>query len=153
MRLVVDLIRGKQVDQAIATLMMLPKAAAVPVRKTVESATANALAAEGTARLKMEDLRISKITVDGGPVMKRIRPMAMGRAYRIRKQLCHLTVILEGEVHEAGADTKASLDKDRKKASAGRAATARKKATNKRATKKPATKKPASKKAAGKEDK
>ena len=72
MRLVVDLIRGQQVDKAIATLMLLPKAAAVPVRKTVESATANALAAEGTARLKMEDLRISKITVDGGPVMNAV---------------------------------------------------------------------------------
>lgn len=158
MRLVVDLIRGKQVDVAIATLMMLPKAAAVPVRKTVESATANALAAEGTARLKMEDLRISKITVDGGPVMKRIRPMAMGRAYRLRKQLCHLTVILEGEPHEAGAEAKSAAGEGKQKASGARGAAAGEKATKKKAggfksTGKSATKKPASKKAKSKEDK
>jgi large subunit ribosomal protein L22 len=154
MRLVADLIRGQQVDKAIATLMVLPKAAAVPVRKTVESATANALAAEGTARLKMEDLRISKITVDGGPVMKRIRPMAMGRAYRIRKQLCHLTVVLEGEARDAGVDAKTqSATAAGKKAPGTKAKTAKKKATTKKAAKTPATKKKASKKAAGKEDK
>jgi large subunit ribosomal protein L22 len=158
MRLVADLVRGKQVDVAIATLMVLPKAAAVPVRKTVESATANALAAEGTARLKMGDLRISKITVDGGPVMKRIRPMAMGRAYRIRKQLCHLTVILEGEPHEAGAEATSAAGEGKKKASGAKGTAARKKATKKKAaglktTGKTATKKSASKKATGKKDK
>ena len=151
MRLVADLVRGKQVDEAIATLMVLPKAAAVPVRKTVESATANALAAEGTARLKMEDLRISKIMVDGGPVMKRIRPMAMGRAYRLRKQLCHLTVVLEGEPHEAGADTKSSGQSRKKTAAGAKAAPAKK--TARKTTHKKAVKKRAAKKAASKEDK
>jgi large subunit ribosomal protein L22 len=99
MRQVVDLVRGKPVDEALSLLSVLPKAAAQPVRKTVQSAAANALAAEGTAHLKSEDLRIAKITVDGGPIMKRIRPMGMGRAYRINKRLCHLTVVLEGVPH------------------------------------------------------
>ena len=97
MRLVADVVRGKSVNEALSMLAVMPRAAAVPVRKTVLSATANALAVEGTAKLKSEDLRISCIFVDGGPVMKRIRPMAMGRAYRIKKRLCHLTVVVEGE--------------------------------------------------------
>lgn len=97
MRQVVDLVRGKPVNEALNMLSVLPKSAALPVRKTVQSAAANALAAEGTAHLKTEDLRIARITVDGGPSMKRIRPMGMGRAYRINKPLCHLTVVLEGE--------------------------------------------------------
>lgn len=103
MRQVVDLVRGQKVDVALNMLSVLPKSAAGPVRKTVQSAAANALAAEGTAHLKAEDLTICKITVDGGPMMKRIRPMGMGRAYRINKRLCHLTVVIEGEPHEAGA--------------------------------------------------
>jgi len=97
MRLVADVVRGKSVNEALSMLAVMPRAAAVPVRKTVLSATANALAVEGTAHLKSEDLRITRIFVDGGPVMKRIRPMAMGRAYRIKKRLCHLTVVVEGE--------------------------------------------------------
>jgi large subunit ribosomal protein L22 len=100
MRQVVDLVRGKQVDEALNLLSVLPQSAAVPVRKTLKSATANALAAEGTAHLKSGDLRISRITVDGGPMMKRIRPMGMGRAYRINKRLCHLSITLSGEPHE-----------------------------------------------------
>lgn len=101
MRQVIDLVRGKPVNEALNMLSMLPKSAAQPVRKTVQSAAANALAAEGTAHLKAEDLRIALISVDGGPSMKRIRPMGMGRAYRISKPLCHLTVVLEGEASAA----------------------------------------------------
>lgn len=104
MRQVVNLVRGKQVNEALNMLSLLPKGAALPVRKTVQSAAANALAAEGTAHLKAEDLRIARIYVDGGPSMKRIRPMGMGRAYRINKRLCHLTVVIRGEpLHAADA--------------------------------------------------
>lgn len=106
MRQVVDLVRGRQVQEALHLLSVLPKSAAGPVRKTLQSAAANALAAEGTAHLKVEDLRIAKITVDGGPMMKRIRPMGMGRAYRLNKRLCHLTVVIEGELHEAAQEGK-----------------------------------------------
>ena len=108
MRQVVDLVRGKPVDQALNMLSMLPKAAARPVFKTVKSAAANALAAEGTANLKTEDLSIKKIFVDGGPIMKRIRAMGMGRAYRINKRMCHLTVVLEGEADTSSATASAS---------------------------------------------
>jgi large subunit ribosomal protein L22 len=121
MRQVVDLVRGKRVNEALNMLSVLPKSAAGPVRKTVQSAAANALAAEGTAHLKSEDLKIARITVDGGPSLKRIRPMGMGRAFRINKRLCHLTVVLEGDplqTAEAAGGRKA-------KAPAGSAARAR----------------------------
>lgn len=148
MRQVVDLVRGKSVDEALNVLSVLPKAAAVPVRKTVQSAAANALAAEGTAKIKVEDLRISKITVDGGPIMKRIRPMGMGRAYRIRKRMCHLTVVLEGTPTEPAPKKRA--------ASTATKATARKAATKKAAKKAPrktGAKKTAAKKSGAKDTK
>jgi len=126
MRQVVDLVRGRQVNEALHLLAVLPKSAAGPVRKTLQSATANALAAQGTAHLKVEDLRIAKITVDGGPIMKRIRPMGMGRAYRLNKRLCHLTVVIEGELHETGAPAGAKTAKQAKSArAAGSAASAK----------------------------
>jgi large subunit ribosomal protein L22 len=93
-RRVADLIRGKNVDEALNVLTFTPKTAAVLLEKTLKSATANALALEGTAKLKAEDLWIKKIWVDGGPIMKRIRPMGMGRAYRIRKRTHHITIVV-----------------------------------------------------------
>jgi large subunit ribosomal protein L22 len=115
MRIVVDLIRGKSVDDALNLLSVLPQAAAVPIRKTLFSATSNALAAEGTANLKSEDLRVTRAFVDGGPSMKRIRPMAMGRAYRIQKRMCHLTIMVEGE-HLVDAPTVSTKSTGKKKA-------------------------------------
>ncbi len=93
-RRVADLIRGKNVEEALNVLTFTPKAAAAVLEKTLKSATANALAIEGTAKLKAEDLWIKKILVDGGPIMKRIRPMGMGRAYRIRKRTNHITIVV-----------------------------------------------------------
>lgn len=151
MRQVVDLVRGKSVDEALNILSVLPKGAAVPVRKTVQSAAANALAAEGTAKVKVENLLISKIYVDGGPIMKRIRPMGMGRAYRIRKRLCHLTVELEGTTEEA-TKTKAESAAAKKPAKKAPRKAAKKTAKKpaKKAAKKPAAKKSAAKKSAAK---
>ena len=158
MRLVADLVRGKPVDDALDMLSVLPRGAATPVFKTVKSAAANALAVEGTAKLKSEDLRIKSILVDGGPVMKRIRPMGMGRAYRLRKRLCHLTVVLEGE-HEVDEEKATSRRKttrvSAKKAAPGKAAAKKttkksaKKTTGKTAAKKTAAKQTAAKKKSG----
>jgi large subunit ribosomal protein L22 len=136
MRRVADLVRGKTVDDALTLLSLLPKAAAVPVRKTVQSAAANALAAEGTAKLKTEDLKIDRIFVDGGPMMKRIRPMGMGRAYRIHKRLCHLTVILEGE-HEEEAEGARPAGKRSGRVSAKRPVSAARGAAKKTPSKSP----------------
>lgn len=90
-RLVVDLIRGMDVAQALAQLKSLAKHAKRPVEKTVLSALANA---EHNLQLKKEDLYITSITVDQGPALKRYRPRAFGRAAPIKKHSCHVTVIL-----------------------------------------------------------
>ena len=101
-RRVADLIRGRNVEEALNILAFTPKAAALPLEKTLKSATANALSVVGTAKLKAEDLWIKKILVDGGPVMKRIRPTSMGRAYRIIKRTNHITVVVtDGKEEEA----------------------------------------------------
>lgn len=99
-RLVADLIRGQQVDDAIAVLRNLRKRAATPVRKVLRSAAANAISEAGSAKLKAEDLKISRIMVDSGPSYKRFRPAAMGRAHRYKHRTCHITVVVSGEARE-----------------------------------------------------
>ena len=96
-RRVADLIRGRNVEEALNLLSYVPKVAKVPLEKTLKSATANALSQEGTAKLKAEHLFIKKILIDGGPIMKRIRPTGMGRAYRIRKRTNHITIVVTDE--------------------------------------------------------
>ncbi|MFC3023265.1 50S ribosomal protein L22 [Vibrio zhugei] len=90
-RLVADLIRGKSVDQALETLTFSNKKAAELVKKVLESAIANAEHNEGA---DIDDLRVAKIFVDEGPIMKRIMPRAKGRADRILKRSSHITVVV-----------------------------------------------------------
>ncbi len=91
-RRVVDVIRGMKADEAIATLQFAPMAAAEPVRKVLASAVANA---ENNDGLDPSTLWISEAFVDEGPTIKRIRPRAQGRAYRVRKRTSHITVVVE----------------------------------------------------------
>ena len=88
-RLVADLIRGKKVGHALNTLAFTQKKAADIIKKALESAIANAEHNEGA---DVDDLRISEIFVNEGMTMKRIRPRAKGRADRILKRSCHITV-------------------------------------------------------------
>jgi large subunit ribosomal protein L22 len=88
-RLVADLVRGKKVDQALNILTFCPKKGADIIKKVVESAIANAEHNEGA---DIDELRVSTIFVDKGIVYKRIRPRAKGRAGRIIKPTCHITV-------------------------------------------------------------
>jgi large subunit ribosomal protein L22 len=97
MRRVAALVKGKPVEEALNILNYTPKAAAHPLAKTVKSAAANAIAAVGSAKLRAEDLSISRILVDEAPTAKRIRFQSMGRVFRIRKRFCHLMVEVEGE--------------------------------------------------------
>ncbi len=106
-RRVADLIRGKKVPEAVRILHFTPKYAAVPLEKTISSATANALSLEGTAKLKAEDLYVKQILINGGPIMKRIRPVGMGRAYRIRKRTAHITVVVAETPEKIKAKEKA----------------------------------------------
>ena len=91
-RLVVDLIRGKKIDDARAILKFSPRAAAEIVEKVLNSAVANA---ERNLHLKSDDLIVGSTFVDEGPTLKRIRPRAMGRAFRINKRTSHITVIVK----------------------------------------------------------
>jgi large subunit ribosomal protein L22 len=91
-RLVADMIRGKQVDNALNTLKFTPKKGARIIRKIVESAVANASQNEA---IDVDTLFVKKIFIDGGPMLKRIRPRAMGRASRILKRSSHITVVLD----------------------------------------------------------
>ena len=95
-RRVVDLIRGKQAEQAVATLRFAPQAAGETVLKVVESAIANArVKADKTAeRFDERELVITSAYVDEGATMKRFRPRAQGRASRINKRTSHITVVV-----------------------------------------------------------
>jgi len=88
----VDLIRGKDVDEAGAILRLSPRAAAEIVRKVLDSAVANA---ETNEHVRAETLYVANTYVDEGPTLKRFRPRAMGRASKIRKRTSHITVIVK----------------------------------------------------------
>ncbi len=91
-RLVVDLVRGKNVNEAIKTLTFLNKKSALMVKKLIESAIANA---EYKKTMDVDSLFVKTITVDQGPVLKRFRPRAQGRAFGVRKKTSHINVVLE----------------------------------------------------------
>lgn len=95
-RLVADLIRGKNVDEALGILALTPKKASPYLRKAVLSAAANARdRSDGDARVKNADLLIKEILINEGPTLKRIRPRAQGRAYRIHKRTSHIEVTVQ----------------------------------------------------------
>ena len=89
-RLVVDLIRGRRVEDAMGALRFTPKAVAREILKVLDSAVAN-------ARVKKPEVDVDRLVVgtafvDGGPSLKRIRPAPMGRAFRVQKRMCHVTL-------------------------------------------------------------
>jgi large subunit ribosomal protein L22 len=90
-RLVIDLIRGKKVGEAISILRHTPKAASPIVEKLLNSAIANA---EHNYSMSAENLVITEAFVDQGPTIKRFRPRAMGRASRINKRTSHITLVV-----------------------------------------------------------
>jgi len=92
MRLIMDEVRGKKVDEAIRLLSFSPKRGARVLRKLINSAVANA---EANKDIDVDTLYIKRVYADQGPVLKRFRPRAMGRASRIKKRTSHLTVILD----------------------------------------------------------
>ncbi|MCV7288324.1 MULTISPECIES: 50S ribosomal protein L22 [Mycolicibacterium] len=91
-RRVIDLVRGKSVEEALDILRWAPQAASEPVAKVIASAAANAQNNEG---LDPSTLVVATVYADEGPTAKRIRPRAQGRAFRIRKRTSHITVIVE----------------------------------------------------------
>ena len=92
---VLDLVRGKRVDQALDMLHFTPKVAALPIEKTIRSAVANLGNIEEGQRMDLSQIFIVDAFVNQGPTLKRFRPMSMGRAGKIRKRTSHLTIVLE----------------------------------------------------------
>lgn len=91
-RRVIELIKGRSANEALAVLRFAPQSASRQLSKVVASAMANAENNEG---LDPDTLWIRTATADEGPMLKRIRPRAQGRAYRIRRRTSHITVVVE----------------------------------------------------------
>ncbi|MGD8986482.1 MAG: 50S ribosomal protein L22 [Desulfobacteraceae bacterium] len=91
-RLIMDQIRGKNVEEALNMLSFAPQKGAFVLKKVIDSAVANA---EQNLNMDVDKLYIKQVFADEGPTLKRFRARAMGRATRIRKRTSHLTVILD----------------------------------------------------------
>ena len=103
MRLVADLIRGQRVSKALAILKFQPQAAAPILHKVLLSAVANWQQGNEDAKIEDADLVVKTIFVDGGRMLKRLRPAPQGRAHRIRKRSNHITIIVD-DLSEAEND-------------------------------------------------
>lgn len=94
MRLVVDLIRGKSVNEALNILHFSPKHSSKVVEMTLRSAVSNLANKLDSGKVDEKEVLIKSAFVDGGPVLKRMLPAPQGRAYRVRKRLNHLTIVV-----------------------------------------------------------
>ena len=147
-RRVIDLVRGKSVQDALDILRWAPQAASEPVAKVIASAAANAQNNNG---LDPRTLVVATVYADEGPTAKRIRPRAQGRAFRIRKRTSHITVVVESRPPRdaRAAESSRSRRAQGSKAAGGTAPAPAKKAPAKKAPAKTATaKKETAKKAA-----
>ena len=95
MRLVADLVRGKKAEQALQILRFSPKEASRRLEKLLLSAIANWQAKNEDADIEEANLFVKEIRVDGGTMLKRLRPAPQGRAHRIRKRSNHVTVVVD----------------------------------------------------------
>jgi large subunit ribosomal protein L22 len=107
-RLVIGLIRGMNAAAALTQLQFSTKQAARPVAKLLQSAMANAA---HNHEMKPETLMVTQAVVDGGPILYRATPRAMGRSAPIRKRTAHITITLSGETKEQKAEPKAKKTK------------------------------------------
>ena len=101
MRLVADLVRGEKVEKALSILRFSPKEASRRLEKLLLSAVANWQAKNEDADIEEAELFVKEIRVDGGSMLKRLRPAPQGRAHRIRKRSNHVTLIVDSKKVEA----------------------------------------------------
>jgi large subunit ribosomal protein L22 len=146
-RRVINLVRGLPAKEALTVLQFAPQAASEPVYKVLASAIANA---ENNERLDGDSLLVAEAYVDEGPTLKRFRPRAQGRAYRIRKRTCHITVVVEAVTAQQQRAAKATVAKATKAAKAASAEEQAEERSEATATEKSPAKKTAAKKAAKK---
>jgi large subunit ribosomal protein L22 len=144
-RQVVDLIRGRAIDDARRVLAFTPRAASTPVAKALNSAVANA---EHNRALTADELVVLRTWVDEGPTLRRFRPRALGRATRIRKRTCHISVVVGRREDEPVAPP--GRKKTTSRRSTAKKTTARKSSTKKAAAKKTTAKKTTAKKTTAK---
>jgi large subunit ribosomal protein L22 len=130
MRLVIDLIRGKSVDEALHILHFSPKHASKIAEKVLRSAVSNLQNKDEAGRIEPEDMIVKACFVDGGMSVKRILPAPMGRAYRMKKRSNHVTIVVAAKQ----VARKASQKPTRKKVTAAEAP-AKAKKTEAQATK------------------
>ncbi|MET7393674.1 50S ribosomal protein L22 [Dactylosporangium sp. NPDC005572] len=114
-RRVVNLVRGLPAREALTVLQFAPQSASEPVYKVLASAIANA---ENNERLDPDSLLVAEAYVDEGPTLKRFRPRAQGRAYRIRKRTSHITIVVESVPAAQARAAKAGVAKATKAAKA-----------------------------------
>jgi large subunit ribosomal protein L22 len=95
MRLIADLIRGQRVSRALGLLKYQPQAGADVLQKVLLSAVANWQQKNEDERIEDADLYVKTIFVDGGPMLKRLRPAPQGRGHRIRKRSNHITIVVD----------------------------------------------------------
>lgn len=107
MRMVADLIRGERVNRALNILKFEPKEGAARLEKLLLSAIANWQAKNEDERLEDADLYVREIFVDGGRILKRLRPAPQGRAHRIRKRSNHVTLIVDSHNQTADVEVEA----------------------------------------------
>ena len=100
MRLIVDLVRDKSVDEALSILKFSKSHSAKIIESTLLSAYSNLENKLDSGRLSKDEVFVSRAFVDGGPVLKRIMPAPQGRAFRIRKRSVHLTLVVENHEEE-----------------------------------------------------
>ena len=93
-RVVLDIVRGKSVREAVAILENTPKSASEPVKKVIMSAAANA---EHNLGMNRDNLYVAACYADQGPTLKRVMPRAQGRAFRILKRTSHITIVLDAK--------------------------------------------------------
>ena len=144
-RRVINLVRGKSVEEALDILRWAPQSASEPVAKVIASAAANA---QNNSGLDPRSLVVVTVYADEGPTAKRIRPRAQGRAFRIRKRTSHITVIVESRPprDQRAAQSARSRRAQGSKAAAGTGPAPAKAPTKKAPAKKaPAKKAPAEK--------
>lgn len=106
-RLIADLVRGKEVGEAISILKLTNKRSSPVVEKLVKSAVANA---EHNYDMDIDNLYISEIYADEGPTLKRFRPRAQGRASKINKRTSHITVVVEEYANEVDTEENQEVD-------------------------------------------
>ena len=104
MRLVADMIRGQKVSKALALLKFQPRASSPILHKVLLSAVANWQQLNEDTKLEDTDLVVKIVFIDGGRMLKRLRPAPQGRAHRIRKRSNHITIVIDDAPVSVGAD-------------------------------------------------